>query len=139
MRRLFFAFPGGWPGAALLLLRAVFGLVILIQGGFYIGEPSATPASWLMGLSAFVVGGLLIIGFWTPFMAGIVAAGALGIAVSLLPGSVPTLFDSKVSLILALTILFTIVALGPGAFSVDARLFGRREIIIPSRSSQSHG
>ncbi len=28
-------------------------------------------------------------------------------------------------------ILVALVFLGPGAFSLDARLFGRREIIIP--------
>jgi hypothetical protein len=28
--------------------------------------------------------------------------------------------------------LIVIVILGPGAFSVDSRLFGRREVIIPS-------
>jgi hypothetical protein len=27
--------------------------------------------------------------------------------------------------------VLTVAGLGPGAFSVDARLFGRREIIIP--------
>jgi hypothetical protein len=33
--------------------------------------------------------------------------------------------------------LVTIIGLGPGAFSLDARMFGRREIIIPPRASQS--
>jgi len=28
--------------------------------------------------------------------------------------------------------LVAIIILGPGAFSVDSRLFGRREVIIPS-------
>jgi len=30
-----------------------------------------------------------------------------------------------------------LVCLGPGAFSLDARLFGRRELIIPSPSQKS--
>jgi hypothetical protein len=30
-----------------------------------------------------------------------------------------------------MTMVLAIIGLGPGAFSVDARVFGRREIIIP--------
>jgi hypothetical protein len=30
-----------------------------------------------------------------------------------------------------------VLCLGPGAFSVDARLFGRREVIIPHSSSNT--
>jgi hypothetical protein len=116
-----------------LVLRVVFGLVVAAEGAFYIAEPNATPVSWFIGLSAFAAGGLLIVGLLTPIIAALVATGVVGVAVSLLPGCVPTLFDSRTSLILALTILLTIMGLGPGAFSIDARLFGRREIIIPAR------
>ena len=49
------------------------------------------------------------------------------------PVPVPNLFDEKLSAILAAIIAVAIVFLGPGAFSLDARLFGRREIIIPPR------
>jgi uncharacterized membrane protein YphA (DoxX/SURF4 family) len=44
------------------------------------------------------------------------------------------LLNAKPSQILATTIAVSIALLGPGAFSVDARLFGRREIIIPPSS-----
>jgi uncharacterized membrane protein YphA (DoxX/SURF4 family) len=33
-------------------------------------------------------------------------------------------------------IALAVICLGPGAFSLDARLFGRREIIIPARSAK---
>jgi uncharacterized membrane protein YphA (DoxX/SURF4 family) len=124
---------------ALLLLRAVFGLVVLVEGGFYLAEPSATMAAWFMGLSAFAAGGLLLIGFLTPIIGAIVAVGAVCVGLSLLPACVPTLFDSKISLIFGLTMLISIIGLGPGAFSVDARVFGRREIIIPPRTFPSQG
>ena len=109
---------------------------MLVEGGFYFSEPNATPADWFMGISALAAGALLIIGWLTPIVGTVVAAGAVCVALSLLPGCMPNLFDTRISLIFALTMLATIVVLGPGAFSVDARLFGRREIIIPPRSSQ---
>jgi uncharacterized membrane protein YphA (DoxX/SURF4 family) len=40
-------------------------------------------------------------------------------------------FDSQLGLIFGLAILLALAVLGPGAYSIDARLFGRREIIIP--------
>ena len=122
---------------ALLLLRAVFGMVLLVEGSFYIGEANPTPPSWFIGLLAFAAGLLLLIGFLTPIVGALVAAGAAGVGLALLPACTPSLYDSKISLIFALTMLVTIIGLGPGAFSVDARVFGRREIIIPPRSSQS--
>jgi uncharacterized membrane protein YphA (DoxX/SURF4 family) len=137
MRRLFFGFPRGWPGMTLLLVRAVFGLTLLIEGGYYVGAPNPTMAAWILGLSDFGAGSLLLIGLFTPVVAGLVAAGALAVGLSLLPACMPTLFDSKVSLIFGLTMLMTIIGLGPGAFSVDARVFGRREIIIPPRTPRS--
>lgn len=116
-----------------MLLRAVFGLVILVQGGCYALQPNSTAASWIVGLAALVCGGLLIVGFLTPVAAAVAAAGTAGVGLSLLPACKPNLFDSAISLILGLTILVTVVGLGPGAFSLDARVFGRREIIIPPR------
>ena len=34
-------------------------------------------------------------------------------------------------------ILFGVFGLGPGSFSLDSRLFGRRAIIIPARSQKA--
>jgi len=109
------------------------------EGGLYIGEANSTSATWFMGLSAFVTGVLLIIGSHTPIVGAVVAAGAMGVAFPLLPACVPNLFDSRISLMFGLTMLVTIIGLGPGAYSLDARMFGRREIIIPPRPSQSQG
>jgi uncharacterized membrane protein YphA (DoxX/SURF4 family) len=115
----------------LLLLRAVLGLTVLVEGEVYVGEPNRTPAVLLIGLAAFAVGCMLLIGFLTPIVCAVVAAGAVGVGLSLFPACIPSLFDSRISLIFGLTMLVTIIGVGPGAFSVDARVFGRREIIIP--------
>ena len=131
VRGLFSSFPGGFPGVALLLLRTVFGLAVLGEGRYYVGQSNPAPWNWVLGCSAFAAGGLLIIGFLTPIAATVVTAVTIGVALSLLPPSLPTLFDSKVTVLFGLTILIAILGLGPGVFSVDSRVFGRREIIIP--------
>jgi uncharacterized membrane protein YphA (DoxX/SURF4 family) len=109
----------------------VFGLAVVLEGGHYLAEPNPTPAAWFLGFSAFVAGALLLLGFLTPIVGAIVAAEALGVAVSLFPICTQSLFDSKASMVFALTMLVALIALGPGRFSLDARVFGRREIIIP--------
>ena len=129
--RLFFAFPGGLPGIALLLLRAVFGIALLLEGGFYFEEAHTAPVAPLVGLAALIFGGMLVFGFLTPIIGAVVALGMFGVALSVLPACTPSLFDSRTALIFAVTMLFSLIGLGPGRFSLDARVFGRREIIIP--------
>jgi uncharacterized membrane protein YphA (DoxX/SURF4 family) len=128
---LFPTFPGGWPGIALLLLRAALGIALSIQGGFYLGDPDPTPATWCAGLATLAAGTSLSIGFLTPLASALAGLSAIGVGFSLTPACARTLFDAKLPIIFAVTMLVAIFLLGPGAFSVDAQLFGRREIIIP--------
>lgn len=107
----------------------------MLEGGSYFKGPNPTSAGWFLGLAALVGGGLLLIGFLTPVVGLMIGAGTVGIALSLLPACTQTVFDSKPALVFALTMLLTLIGLGPGAYSVDARVFGRREIIIPPRAS----
>jgi len=123
----------------LLLLRTVFGLALLVEGACYVAAPSPTAAGWILALSDFGAGGFLLIGLLTPVVAALVAAATLAVGMSLLPACQASPFDSKTSLVFGLTMLITIMGLGPGAFSVDALMFGRREIIIPPRSPQAEG
>jgi uncharacterized membrane protein YphA (DoxX/SURF4 family) len=109
----------------------VLGIAVLVQGGFYLGEPNPTPVTWCAGFAALAAGALLAIGFLTPLASAIAGLVAIGIALSLIPAGTRTLFDAALPVILAATMLVATLLLGPGAFSVDARLFGRREIIIP--------
>lgn len=108
----------------------------MVQGVYYVAAPSPAPGALLVGVAAIAAGVLLLVGFLTAVVGAGVAAGVVAVALSLFPPCVPTLFDSRVSLIFGLAILMAIVGLGPGAFSVDARLFGRREIIIPRRNPE---
>jgi uncharacterized membrane protein YphA (DoxX/SURF4 family) len=115
-----------------MLLRGAVGLVALIEGAFYItGGNAAAAALWCGGLLGLVAGGALLIGILTPLAGVVVGLGALGIGFSMLPAPTPNLFDARLSAIFAGIMTMAIVFLGPGAFSLDAHLFGRREIIIP--------
>jgi uncharacterized membrane protein YphA (DoxX/SURF4 family) len=119
---------------SLLLLRVVFGIAVLTEGVFYLGGPNSTTVTWSAGLFAIATGILLVVGFLTPIAGALVGLAGLGLAFSLLPLAVPNLWNSELAVIFGLAILLAIIGLGPGAFSVDARVFGRREIIIPPAS-----
>ncbi len=88
-----------------------------------------------MATLAFVLGLALLAGILTPITAVVAGLGAIGSGFSLLPApAASNLADSKLAVILIAIVATAIACLGPGAFSVDARLFGRREIIIPRRT-----
>ncbi len=138
MRRIFSTFPGDGPGLGLLVLRAAIGFTLVSQGILYLSD-SHTPslAMWAVALLMVASGALALIGYMTP-LAGVVG-GLISVA-SLwpwFPAPTPNLFVTRLAAILTAAIGIAIVCLGPGAFSLDARLFGRREIIIPKRSSSS--
>ncbi len=116
---------------ALAVLRVVIGSALLIQGGLCIVQPSPASAVWLCALVTLVAGCLVVVGFLTPIAVGVTLMYTAAVALALIPSPVPDLFESKLSLVLGLAMLLSIGGLGPGAFSVDARVIGRREIIIP--------
>ncbi|HEX5226206.1 MAG TPA: hypothetical protein VFW44_00785 [Bryobacteraceae bacterium] len=93
-------------------------------------DAQTTTGMELSGLAVFLAGGMLLVGYLTPLVATVVGAAAIGVAASLLPVCVPSLLDSKPTLVFALTLFLIVTVLGPGAFSLDARLFGRRQIFI---------
>jgi len=116
---------------SLLLLRSVLGVAMIVGGASYLREPNPTLAMWFLGLSGLAAGILFLVGFLTPLIGIVVIVVTVIAAVSSLPSSLPNVFESKLALIFALTMVLTIIGTGPGRFSLDARVFGRREIIIP--------
>jgi uncharacterized membrane protein YphA (DoxX/SURF4 family) len=135
---MFPTFPSGWPGVGLLLLRLTLGLTIGAYGAAYLAEwRHLGYVTWTVGLLA-VAGGLsLLIGYLTPFTGALAGLTTVSSAFSWFPAPNSNLFDTGLATALATVIAVAIICLGPGAFSLDARLFGRREIVIPSSSRSS--
>ncbi len=119
MQRLFSMFAGSWPGAGLALQRFVAAAALLL------GEvPHLKITAQFMAIIAQVIGTgagiLLLVGLWTPVVGVVVAVGELWIAFS-------RSTDPWMALLLA-TLGGTLAMIGPGAWSIDARLFGRKRI-----------
>jgi hypothetical protein len=105
-------FPVGLPGAALLVLR---GCIAVSFAGI------AFPAGWqhwvFLGLLT-----LLCIGLLTPIVCGVAVAAIFLDLPQLQPGNLTQLI-----IVAAAAVAYAF--LGPGAYSVDARLFGRRKLL----------
>ena len=126
LRRLYSTFAGGAPGIALLLMRLVVGAVVLWRAdpGLWSGPPLDIVSASL-ALAAL----LLIAGLWTPVAGAVVALVA--ISDILRTGE---LLNGR---LLAATIGCALTMLGPGRWSVDARLFGWKRIDAPPRKNTS--
>ena len=116
----------------LLLLRAATGVMAVIEGGSYFADPeNLTLRTVLIGLLEISGGASLILGFLTPIGGALAGLGAISAILSWFPPPTPNPFYGTLPAIFAAVVAVAVVLLGPGAWSVDARLFGRREIIIP--------
>jgi hypothetical protein len=113
-------FPTGWPGAALLLLRVALSANVAYGS---VDVSAHLDIAWVLALLA-TVSLALCVGLLTP----ITAALAAFIEILIWYFSTGTIAALHVCAILVATAL---AMLGPGAYSLDAKLFGRRQVIFP--------
>jgi putative oxidoreductase len=124
LQRLFSIFPNGWPGAGLVVLRLGAG-VYLLANGLSTAAVVGFQGTGLIALASTIPGCLLLIGLWTP-IAGI-------LAMLLETTMVFTTMEELKAGLLLLCICAAIAMLGPGCWSIDSILFGRRRLDITSR------
>jgi uncharacterized membrane protein YphA (DoxX/SURF4 family) len=129
VQRFFSTFPGSLPGAGLLLLRVVAGGAAGFQGAVYLAA-APTAAAWIVGSMTAISGVSLVAGFLTPGAGVVAGLGTIAIASRIDPDATSSVIDLLPALFVLADAL-ALVLLGPGALSMDAHLFGRREIIIP--------
>ena len=110
-----------------LLLMRLAGGIALIQRGIVglRGEPQL--GAIMVHVLATVAGTLLVAGLWTPF------AGTLAAVIEL--WCIFAQSRDPLVHVLLLTLGAALALVGPGAWSVDARLFGWKRIDIRTRKS----
>jgi len=118
LQRLFSSFANGWPGIGLFAQRLVTGIALLCIGIAQLKNPAS--GFTVAEIAGAVLGLFILAGLWTPVVGALVAALELWIV---LTGR----SDIWISLLLA-ALGGTLAMIGPGAWSIDARLFGRKRI-----------
>jgi putative oxidoreductase len=122
VQRLFSTFADGWPGGGLFTQRLLLGAVLLYS---CVGCLNAMPVCGTLVPQSIgaIAGVLLLAGLWTP-VAGVLTA----IVEAWIALSVPN--SAVLSAILG-ALGASLAMIGPGAWSLDAWLFGRKHIEPP--------
>ena len=119
MQRLFSTFANGWPGVGLLLQRMLAG-AMLVRFGVICLTATSVSTSMIPQIVAACAGMLFLVGLWTPVVGTLIAVLELWIAWNCAG-------DPSIPIMLA-TLGGTAAMIGPGAWSIDARLFGRKHL-----------
>ena len=122
LQRLFSTFADGWPGGGILLLRVLAGGALIDRGMAAISGDAHTEFVVLQAVGA--TAGLLILGgLCTPVM-GVLAGMVEAWMAFTQPGT------QSLAIILA-GLGISLAMIGPGTWSIDAQLYGRKQILPP--------
>jgi putative oxidoreductase len=125
LRRLFSTFATGLPGAGLLVMRLVAGTTLVYRGFMALSSELVLGPAPLV-VAQIILGILLLVGLWTPVAGTLLAILEVWHLISLTG-------DPWIHILL-LTLGVSLALLGPGGWSVDARLFGWKRIDIRDRN-----
>lgn len=114
-------FPGGWPGLGLLILRVAAAASLFLDRADGLREVSH-PVLYAAQFAMIAVGILLLAGLWTPVVA--ILQTIIEVWFVFAQSGEPSIHYLLAALGISLAML------GPGAWSIDARLFGRKRIEI---------
>lgn len=127
MQRLFSMFPQGAPGTALVLLRSSVIVMFFI---LLINRLSGSPSNVLFPLAGLVISAFIAMGLFTPVASSLACLSAIAIL----------MIDLRSDTLIVVSLILNSAALGllgPGGYSLDALLFGRRVLVVPARNRAS--
>lgn len=105
------------------------GLAGVLHGGACLASAGGAAGEWTIGVAIVLCGAAILVGFLTPLVSASLSVTLLPVALGWAPSLVGLLRD-PVAALFAATMAAAVACLGPGAFSLDAWLFGRREVVI---------
>ncbi len=128
LQRTFTNFPSGPVGAALFFLRVIVGTTAIVEAVLSVAADHS-PARIATAIPAALAGIALWPGLLVPLASALLAAEAAAILIFMQPNTL-ALLESRMALFEFIVMAAMLAVLGPGASSIDARRFGRREIEI---------
>jgi len=120
-------FPQGAPGTALVLLRSSVIVMFFI---ILINRFDGSPTHVLFPLAGLLISAFIAMGFLTPIASTLACLSAIAIL----------LIDMRSDTLIVVSLILNSAALGllgPGAYSLDALLFGRRILFVPPHKGAS--
>jgi uncharacterized membrane protein YphA (DoxX/SURF4 family) len=129
-------YPGRCSGVGLFLLRATVGITVGLHAWMSVASTNPDLLGAVPAVALIMCGVALIVGIFTPVCSTIVAIAYVIVLITPFGGMVLPRVDTAEALA-GLATAAALGLLGPGAFSIDARLLGRRQIFIPAKEDDS--
>jgi uncharacterized membrane protein YphA (DoxX/SURF4 family) len=136
VRRLYSEFPVAPPGLGLLVLRVVSAVFLVLDGASAFTALADMPGSDLRHIAHGTISIALAMFVALGLLTSIVNSLAVAIELAAMAASVLGGDDPRwQTTVLQIAIAVALVCTGPGAYSIDTRLFGRIEVVMMPRTA----